>query len=99
MLDNRERTAQVQARGGRQTHRTGNAIQISGRLRLTKDLRSQINKASALSECLRDIVWSIPYLRTDSKIGIYKTCIKPIMTCGTEVHEDINKTKSMLRVA
>ena len=31
MHDNCERTAQMQARGGGQTHSTGNAIQISGR--------------------------------------------------------------------
>ena len=31
MLDNRERTAQMQARGKGQTHRTGDATQISVR--------------------------------------------------------------------
>ncbi|XP_060530090.1 uncharacterized protein LOC132704215 [Cylas formicarius] len=53
----------------------------------------------ALSGCLRDRVWSNPYMRKDSKIRIYKTCIRPIMTYGTEVREDTNKTKQMLRVA
>ena len=62
------------------------------------DLRSQINKASALSECLRDIVWSNPCVRTNSKIRIYMTCIRPTMTYGIKVREDTNKTKSMLRV-
>ncbi|CAG9839125.1 unnamed protein product [Diabrotica balteata] len=38
-------------------------------------------------------------MRTDSKIRIYKTCIRPIMTYGIEVREDTNKTKQMLRVA
>ncbi|XP_056647933.1 uncharacterized protein LOC130452580 [Diorhabda sublineata] len=64
-----------------------------------KDPRSQINKASALSGYLRDIVWSNPYMRKDSKIRIYKTFIRPIMTYGTEVQEDTNKKKQMLRVA
>lgn len=44
-------------------------------------------------------MWSNPYMRKDSKIRIYKTCIRPIMTYGTEVREDTNKTKQMLRVA
>ena len=57
-----------------------------------KDLRSQINKTSALSGRLRDVVWSNPYMHT-SKIRIYKTCIRPIMTYDT------NKTKSILSVA
>ncbi|XP_057662518.1 uncharacterized protein LOC130897602 [Diorhabda carinulata] len=69
-------------------------IDISSTHDPVKDLRSHINKASALSGCLRDIVWS-----KDSKIRIYKTCIRPIMTYGTEVREDTNKTKQMLRVA
>ena len=73
-------------------------IDISSSHDPVKDLRSQINKASALSGCLRDIVWSNPYMRKDSKIRIYKTCIRPIMTYGTEVREDTNKTKHMLRV-
>ncbi|XP_056633386.1 uncharacterized protein LOC130442984 [Diorhabda sublineata] len=64
-----------------------------------KDLKSQINKASALSGCLRDIVWSNSYMRKNSKSRIYKTCIRPIMTYGTEVREDTNMMKQMLRVA
>ena len=50
-----------------------------------KDLKNRINKASALSGCLRDIVCSNPYMRTDSKIRIYKTCNRSIMTYDTEV--------------
>ena len=64
-----------------------------------KDLRSQINRATAMSGCLRQIVWTNPFMRTDSKIKIYKTCIRPIMTYGIEIREETNKTKSMLRVA
>uniref|UniRef100_A0AAR5P179 Reverse transcriptase domain-containing protein n=1 Tax=Dendroctonus ponderosae TaxID=77166 RepID=A0AAR5P179_DENPD len=36
---------------------------------------------------------------TDSKIKIYKTCARPIMTYGIEARKDTNKTKRMLRVA
>ncbi|XP_056633913.1 uncharacterized protein LOC130443362 [Diorhabda sublineata] len=62
-------------------------IDISSTHDPVKDLRSWI-------------VWSNPYLRKDSKSRIYKTCIRPIiMTYGTEVREDTNKTKQMLRVA
>ncbi|XP_050519479.1 uncharacterized protein LOC126893388 [Diabrotica virgifera virgifera] len=71
-------------------------IDISSTHDPVKDLRSQINKASALSGCLREIVWSKPYMRTDSKSRIYKTCIRPIMTYGIEVREGTNKTKQIL---
>ena len=58
MHDNRERTAQVKARGGRQIHGTVDAIQITGREHdSAKDLRSQIHKASAVLGFLRDTVW------------------------------------------
>ena len=74
-------------------------VDISNAQDSAKDLRSQINKTSALSEFLRDIVQPNPYMRTDSKIGIYKTCIRPIITYGTEMCEDTDKMKSILRVA
>ncbi|XP_057667256.1 uncharacterized protein LOC130900574 [Diorhabda carinulata] len=64
-----------------------------------KDLKSQINKATAISGCLRQTIWANEYMRKDSKVRIYKTCIKPIMTYGIETREETNKTKSMLRVA
>ncbi|XP_050503613.1 uncharacterized protein LOC126882681 [Diabrotica virgifera virgifera] len=48
-------------------------IDISSADDPVKDLRSQINRASALSRGLRGIVWSNPYMGPDSKIRIYKT--------------------------
>ncbi|XP_060525304.1 uncharacterized protein LOC132701439 [Cylas formicarius] len=65
----------------------------------TKDLRDQINKASATSGCLREIVWANGYMQKDSKIKIYKTCVRPIMTYAIETREDTNKTKRLLLVA
>lgn len=65
----------------------------------TKDLRGQINKAAVTSGCLREIIWNNQYMRMDSKIKIYKTCVRPAMTYAIEAREDTNKTKSMLRVA
>ena len=74
-------------------------IELSGYHDPVKDLRSQVNKATAISGCLRQIVWSNQYMRKDSKIKIYKTCVRPIMTYGIEAREETTKTKSMLRVA
>jgi len=62
-----------------------------------KDLRSQINKATAMSGCLRRIIWTNEYTRKDSKVRIYKT--RPIMTYGIVTKEETNITKRMLRVA
>jgi len=51
-----------------------------------------------MSGCLRQITWANEYMRKDSKVRIYKTCIRPIMTYGIETREETNKTKRMLRV-
>jgi len=55
-----------------------------------KDLRSHINKVSG---CLRQITWANEYMRKDSKVRIYKTCSRPIMTYRIETREETNKTK------
>lgn len=74
-------------------------IQLSNNHDPPKDLRSLINKSAAIAGSLRETVWANKYMRMDSKIKIYKTCVRPIMTYGIEAREDTNKTKSMLRVA
>lgn len=74
-------------------------IYISSAHDPVKVLRSQIDEASALSGRLRDIFWSNPFICRYGKIRIYKTCIRPIMIYGTEVREETNKTKHLLRVA
>lgn len=74
-------------------------MDISDHHNPVNDLRSQINKATAIAGCLRQVVWANKYMRIDSKVKIYKTCVRPIMTYGIEVREETTKTKSMLRVA
>ncbi|KAH1028339.1 hypothetical protein HUJ05_001700 [Dendroctonus ponderosae] len=58
-----------------------------------KDLRIQINKAAAVSGYLREIAWANQYMRTESKVKIYKTCVRTIMTYGLETRKETNKTK------
>ena len=64
-----------------------------------KDLKSQINKASVTSGCLRDVIWNNKHMSIESKVRIYKTCVRPILTYGIETRADTNKTKRMLRTA
>jgi len=59
-------------------------IDISSTHDPVKDLRCQINKASALSGYLQDTVWSHQYMRKDSKLRICKKCIRPIMTYAVQ---------------
>lgn len=64
-----------------------------------KELRGQINKALVMSGCLRDVAWNNKYMRRDSKVRIYKTCVRPIMTYGIETRADTTRTKTLLRTA
>lgn len=57
----------------------------------TRDLRNQINKATLTSLCFREIVRTIQYMRMDSKIKIYKTCIGSGMTYAIKAREHTNK--------
>ncbi|KAH1008183.1 hypothetical protein HUJ05_008764 [Dendroctonus ponderosae] len=70
---------------------------ISSRNEPTKDFKSQINKASLTSGCLRDGIWNNKHISIDSKVRIYKTCGRPILTHGIETRAHTNKTKCMLR--
>lgn len=70
-------------------------IDISSTYDPVKDQRNHINEASALLGCLRDIIWSNPYMPKDSKIRIYKTIIKTIMTYGIEVRVDTHKMRTL----
>lgn len=64
-----------------------------------KDLKYQINKASLTSGCLRDVIWNNKHMSIESKVRVYKTCVRPILTYGIETRADTNKTKCMLRTA
>ncbi|XP_045480950.1 uncharacterized protein LOC123685335 [Harmonia axyridis] len=55
---------------------------------LKRVVRNQTMKASTISGCLQDIVWCNKYLNIDSKIRIYKTAIRPIMTYAAETRPD-----------
>ena len=46
---------------------------------LNEEVLLQNNKANRISECLRDTIWSNKYLRTDAKVRIYKSIIRPIL--------------------
>ncbi|XP_019757717.1 uncharacterized protein LOC109536077 [Dendroctonus ponderosae] len=72
---------------------------ISSRNEPIKPLKSQINKASLISGYLRDVIWNNKHMSIDSKVRIYKTCVRPILIYGIETRADTNKTKCMLRTA
>ncbi|XP_072764658.1 uncharacterized protein [Anoplolepis gracilipes] len=69
----------------------------SGRYLLNKARTQTNNKAARIAGCLRDIIWRNKYMTTKSKIRIYKTCIRPVLTYAAETRAETSKTKRMMR--
>ena len=65
---------------------------------LTTEVRHQANKASRISGCLNENIWSNKYLRTEAKVRIYKSIVRPTLTYATETRTDTAKTRQLLEV-
>ena len=61
------------------------------------EVREQTLKAARISGCLRDVVWKNKYMSIESKVKIYKTAVRPILTYAVETRADTSKTKQLLR--
>ena len=68
-------------------------IQITSHQDLVK---TQSIKALRISGCLNNAIWSNKFLRTEAKVRIYKTMIRPILTYAAETRPDTSKTRQML---
>lgn len=62
---------------------------------ISREVRTQADKAARISGCLRDSIWR--NLCTRSKVRIYRTCIRPILTYAAETREETSKTKKIIR--
>lgn len=72
-------------------------VEISSYGNLTKEITSQTIKANSVAGCLKDVILRNEFLNIDSKVRIYKSCIRPIMTYAVETRADTSKTKHLLR--
>jgi len=72
-------------------------IETTSTRSLFNEVRSQANNASRISGYLRDTIWNNKYMSTNSKVRIYKTCIRPILTYAAETRAETAKTKRLAR--
>ena len=63
------------------------------------EVLEQTQKAAAISGCLKNMIWKNKHMNIQSKVRIYKTCVRPIMTYGIESRADTVRTKSLLRTS
>jgi len=64
---------------------------ITSNRKLEKEVQVQI-KVDIMSGYLRDIIWRDKYTSFKSKIRIYKTCMRPVMTYANETRAGITKS-------
>lgn len=72
-------------------------IETSSDRNIIKEVQAQTNKANRISGYLRDIIWRNKYMTTESKVRLYKTCVRPILTYASKTRADTRKTKRILR--
>ena len=63
---------------------------------LHTEVRKQVNKAARIAGSLNDMIWRNKYLRTETKVRIYKSVVRPVLTYTSETRADSSKTKQML---
>ena len=67
-------------------------IEITTHQDLGAEVKLQTIKASRISGCLNSTIWSKKFLRTEAKVRIYKTMVRPILTYAAETRADTSKT-------
>ena len=72
-------------------------VKITSDGNLQDEVDTQLMKAYRVAGCLRDFVWNNNHMSLESKIKIYRTCVRPIMTYGIEARADTKSTKRKLR--
>ena len=70
-------------------------IQVTTHQDLEAEVKHQAVKASKISGCLNSAIWSNQYLRTEAKIRVYKTAVRPLLTAA-ETRPDTAKTSQLL---
>ncbi|KAI4474729.1 hypothetical protein M0804_014702 [Polistes exclamans] len=64
---------------------------------LEEEVRDQATKDSINSEFVRDIIWRNKHMSIKSKVRMYKTCVRPIMTHTAETRADSTISMRILR--
>ncbi|XP_072766481.1 uncharacterized protein [Anoplolepis gracilipes] len=70
---------------------------VSSNRNLVEEVRAQANRANRIAGYLREVIWRNRNMSLRSKVRIYKTCIRPILTYAVETRADITRTKRILR--
>lgn len=75
----------------RGNNRTGFSVRLSR--------NNQINKSARIAGALRPIVWRNNCISRESKVIIYKACVRPVLTYAAETRAGATQTKRMYRTS
>ncbi|XP_060516976.1 uncharacterized protein LOC132696257 [Cylas formicarius] len=60
------------------------------------EVRQQVAKANKVAGCLNDVIWRNKHLKKHTKVRVYKTTIRLIMTYTAETKSDTAQTRRLL---
>lgn len=64
---------------------------------LSAEVRCQTIKAAKTAGCLNEMVWRNRFMNKDSKVRIYKTIVRPVLTYAAETRAETQRTKQQFR--
>ena len=71
--------------------------EISANRDLKQEVRTQVMRAACISGCLYNLIWLNKYMSTESKVRIYKTIVRPVLTYTSETRAETTYTQQLLR--
>lgn len=71
-------------------------VEITSNRNLKEEVTRQANKAIRVSGCLREVIWRNKFMTTESKMRVYKTAVRPILTYAVETRADTKRTKQKM---
>ncbi|XP_019762542.2 uncharacterized protein LOC125504174 [Dendroctonus ponderosae] len=73
-------------------------VELSGFGDIETVVRDQTTKAMRIAGCL-NAIWCNKSMVTDTKSRIYKTVVRPVITCSAETRPETTKTERLLETA
>jgi aminopeptidase N len=71
--------------------------EISAKRVLKQEVRTQARRAAGISGCLYNLIWLNKYMSTESKVRIYKTNVRPVLTYVSETRAETTNIQQLLR--
>ncbi|XP_072159004.1 uncharacterized protein [Bemisia tabaci] len=64
---------------------------------LGTEVQDQALKAARVAGCLNEMVWRNKYMARESKVRVYKTIVRPVLTFAAETRAETKRTKQQFR--